>query len=498
MKICSIILIFLTLFFGVEVFNVYNKVSAEESPSVEATVKTSVCGNHIREGGEQCDLNNLGGKNCSKLGFSGGTLSCSVSCEFDTSACSTDAEATDTKQFNSSNGGTHTLNNGNNSAKITLPANFHAHDLQLRMFSHPNNYFSSTKPALSGKNFIGKTYDFVFVDPDGEIVSTLSQSATIVLTYTDSDISGIDESTLTPYRWGDNDSSWQLVAGATIDTANNKITFPITSFSSLVVLGSPQQQQQPGGGGGGGGTYTPPATTQINLSGRAYPLSKVTVLKDGQVAVTTIAGPDAKFDVSLSGLSSGDYSFSVYGEDDTQRRSILFTFPVFITQGATTNIGGIFIAPTIAVDKSEVKKGDDISIFGQSAPSSTITIGVASEEKFVKTQADKDGVYLYNFDTALLEIGDHTARSKSALEDKITSFGKIVGFKVGTENILAEEISQLPAQGDLNSDNRVNLIDFSVAAYWHGRPSPPAAIDLNKDGKVDLTDFSIMAYYWTG
>jgi hypothetical protein len=345
-KICFIILIFFIIFIGVETFSLYNKVFAEQSAEVEATIKISVCGNNVKEGEEQCDGTDLDNASCVSLGFGGGALSCGPSCEFDTSLCTT----------------------------------------------------------------------------------------------------------------------------------------------------------APGGGatGGGGGIYTPPAITQVNLSGRAYPLSKVTVLKDGQIAITTIAGPDAKFNVSLSGLSSGDYTFSVYGEDANQRRSTLFTFPVFITRDASTNIGGIFIAPTIAVDKSEVKKGDDISIFGKSAPSSTITIEIASEEEFVKTQADKDGVYLYNFDTASLEIGSHTARSKSALEGKITSFGKTVGFKVGTKSVEAEEINQIPAQGDLNNDNRVNLIDFSVAAHWYGRPSPPAAIDLNKDGKVNLTDFSIMAYYWTG
>jgi len=55
------------------------------------------------------------------------------------------------------------------------------------------------------------------------------------------------------------------------------------------------------------------------------------------------------------------------------------------------------------------------------------------------------------------------------------------------------------AKGDLNSDGKVNLVDFSIAAYWYGRVFLPAAkaSDLNSDGKVDLADFSIMAYYWS-
>jgi hypothetical protein len=97
-------------------------------------------------------------------------------------------------------------------------------------------------------------------------------------------------------------------------------------------------------------------------------------------------------------FSSGDYTFSVYGEDKNGMRSSPFTFSISITSGALTRISGIFIAPTIAVDKSEVKKGDNIVIFGQSSPLSEIIINVNSENEFFeKTPSDKDGIYLRNF-----------------------------------------------------------------------------------------------------
>jgi len=253
-----------------------------------------------------------------------------------------------------------------------------------------------------------------------------------------------------------------------------------------------------GGGGGGGGYVAPPVVTQVNFSGRAYPKSAVTLLKDAQVAATTVAGADANFQISLSGLSAGNYIFSVYSEDSKGVRSSLLTFPVSVTSGATTNVSGIFIAPTIAVDKSEVKRGDNIAIFGQSVSSAEITISVNSDEEFfAKTPADKDGVYLYNFDTTQLEVGQHLAKSKASLGGEISSFSKAVGFSVGTKSVAVEPEKKV-LKGDLNNDGRVNLIDFSIAAYWYKRPNPPAKVDLNKDGKVDLVDFSILAYYWTG
>lgn len=260
-----------------------------------------------------------------------------------------------------------------------------------------------------------------------------------------------------------------------------------------------------GGGGGGGSSYTPPKiVTQITFTGRAYPLSKVGVLKDGQLAISTIAGPDANFKISLTGLSTGNYTFSVFSEDAKRQRSTPFVSQIYITRGASTTVSGIFIAPTIAVDKSEVKRGDNIVIFGQSAPSASITISVASEEVFVKTKASaKDGTYLYNFDTTPLEIGQHATKSKATVQDEISSFGDAVNFTVGKKTVVSQPVKIQLEKCDLDGDDRINLVDFSIVAYWYKRPlsnefAKLEAQFLNGDGKVDLVDFSIMAYYWTG
>jgi hypothetical protein len=256
-----------------------------------------------------------------------------------------------------------------------------------------------------------------------------------------------------------------------------------------------------GGGGGGGGGATPPYTppvTSVIFSGRAYPLSKVSVLKDGQLSVSTVAGPDANFYVAYNGLSSGNYIFAVYGEDQMGRRSTLFTFPVYISAGTTTQVGGIFLAPTIAVDKTEVKLGENLTIFGQSVPEASVTISVHSpQEIFTQVKADVHGAYLYNLDTATLTLGEHETKAKSTIQNELSAFGKVLNFTVGQETVKTEEKPAVD-KGDLNHDNKVNLIDFSITAYWYNRSDPPAGIDLNGDHKVNLIDFSILAFYWTG
>jgi len=102
-----------------------------------------------------------------------------------------------------------------------------------------------------------------------------------------------------------------------------------------------------------------------------------------------------------------------------------------------------------------------------------------------------------------LAFGQHLAKAKSAYEGAASPYGSAAGFRVGTKNVLASAPAVCAVKADLNNDCRVNLVDFSIAAYWYKRAisvefAVKEAERLNGDGKVNLTDFSIMAYYWTG
>lgn len=267
-----------------------------------------------------------------------------------------------------------------------------------------------------------------------------------------------------------------------------------TSSSSSSTGGGSSSSSSSSGGGGGG------IPASVTFSGRAYPLSRVILLKDGQEAINTVSGPDARFTISISNLNSGTFTFSILGEDYQGRRSTLFTIPISVTYGVSSTISGIFLSPTIDINKQTVKRGESVTIFGQTAPDSEVTIAVhSSEPVFKKTQADANGVYLYSLDTAPLEYGSHNAQSKAELAatNEATSYGKVISFTVG--DTTKEKSTGCDAlRGDLNHDCRVSLIDFSILAYWYKKSSFPPADDLNSDGKISLIDFSIMAYYWTG
>ena len=256
-----------------------------------------------------------------------------------------------------------------------------------------------------------------------------------------------------------------------------------------------------GGGGGGGGGVTP--VTGASFSGRAYPNRTITLLKDAQIVATTIAGGDANFSITITGLTPGNYIFSLYSEDWQGRRSTLSTFPLSITSGTITSVTGIFISPSLDVDKSEVKRGENIAIFGQTAPQADVTIQISgSPDFFAKTVSDKDGVYLHYFNTVVLDYGTHYAKSSAAIGAlAVSNFSPVVSFAVTTRNVMKARITVL--KGDLNKDGKVNLVDFSIAAYWYRRILSPAMIEiecerLNCDKKINLVDFSILMYYWTG
>jgi hypothetical protein len=259
----------------------------------------------------------------------------------------------------------------------------------------------------------------------------------------------------------------------------------------------PPPPPPPSGGGGGGGGGQSSSANEVIFEGRAYPGSSVTLLRDGRFLATTIAGNDARFRIAQSDIAAGSYIFSLYGIDADNNKSPTINIPIALSKSISTMVSGIFIAPTIAVDKIEVRKGDTLTIFGQTTPASDVTVTVNSAEPFFfRTQSGNDGAYLYRLDTSILEYGSHTARSKTTYGAEVSEYGLAAGFVVGNRTVPSTGVRFLKA--DLNNDSKVNLIDYSIMAYWYKRGSPPVHVDLNTDGAVDLVDFSIMAYYWTG
>lgn len=259
--------------------------------------------------------------------------------------------------------------------------------------------------------------------------------------------------------------------------------------------------------GSGGGTSKAPtrATASVQLSGLAFPQSEVILLKDGQRETSTVADPDARFSISLSGLSSGTYAFSLYSQDDSGQQSSTFTFSVSVTSGTLTTVDGIFLAPTLVLNRTELFLGEPLTVFGKTTPNSLVTIVIRAAVEFVEQiKADIHGGYNLMFDTQFLIPGNYRIEAKASKDGKesVSSTESTLTLLdndlVDTDLLESDYPAIYRARSDITNDSAVNIVDFSVGAYWYLRPNPPQNVDINQDGIVDLVDFAIMAFYWTG
>ena len=235
----------------------------------------------------------------------------------------------------------------------------------------------------------------------------------------------------------------------------------------------------------------------VIISGYAYPNSTTHLLQDGSMVLSAPSEEDGRFEMRLLSLEPRVHVFGISAVDANGERSILQTFSVNVEDKVTTVIDGIFLPPTIYADKLEVKKGGNINFFGSSVPNAkialTLNLSILERESIVGV----DGKWSISLNTSSVDYGNHIARAflpKSLAKQRYSS---TVSFLVSDKNIFASLEDNVTKKIDINGDGRVNLADFSVAAFWYQKPDPEKG-DLNGDRIVDLVDMSILAYYWTG
>lgn len=268
-------------------------------------------------------------------------------------------------------------------------------------------------------------------------------------------------------------------------------------------------------------TSTPPSTIptisfpgvtnsidSVTFRGLGHPSGIISLLKNGVVVAETPVSPNGTFQIGLRGLLPGTYSFGIRGEDQNKLKSTLDLYTVELSDGITTTVEGIFLSPTITSDKIEVKRGDAITFLGYTAPNATITVTVPSPVLIQKkVTADSFGAWFYKLDSSNLALGIYASKARANTSSTTSSLSDPLNFIVSTINkirtpqrniAVAQSTLGSRTRCDLNNDNKVNILDFSIMAFWYKRIGFPKLVDLNQDGKVNLTDLSILAYCWTG
>ena len=280
----------------------------------------------------------------------------------------------------------------------------------------------------------------------------------------------------------------------------------VTATPSGVVTPPPPP---PSSGGGGSAYVAPTPDGTLVVLGRAYPSASVNILRDGAIVSTVNALSSGDFYATLT-LPSGSYQLGFSAKDSLGRFSSLLTMPVVVVGAKSITLGGIFLSPTLDLDKRIVSSGDSVGVSGYAYPGSSVALLVSldptlvSNVRVVELPVAADGRYTYRFFTTDFTEGLYVAKTKSTIkqtgESSVLSSPELFIITSDESKKKPERLCRL---GDLNDDTRVNLVDFSIATYWNKKVLRVPFIAkeaecLNNDGKVDLYDFSLMAYFWTG
>ncbi|MBI5467092.1 MAG: hypothetical protein HY975_02655 [Candidatus Kerfeldbacteria bacterium] len=242
-------------------------------------------------------------------------------------------------------------------------------------------------------------------------------------------------------------------------------------------------------------TTPAPSNPSVEFHGIAAPGAVVTVLRGGAQVGSITAGGDASFTVALVNQPVGQQSYDIQASDATGHSLAPVTFALNLTAGTNTIISGIFLGPSIGVDKPAVKLGQFLTVSGTTAPSSAVTLTVSSETPTSFTvSSDGLGRWSKLVNSQEIGVGTHTATARALLG------GNQVSAQSATVTFAVNPLEQCDGKktADLNCDAAVNLTDFSILLYFWQQTTPSnGRADINGDGRVDVVDFSIMLYQWT-
>ncbi|MFA6512224.1 MAG: dockerin type I repeat-containing protein [Patescibacteria group bacterium] len=235
--------------------------------------------------------------------------------------------------------------------------------------------------------------------------------------------------------------------------------------------------------------------TKVIFTGIAYPGEQVTLQRAGVTIASVPADPTAHFDIGFE-TDPGSYAFTVYATDEEGRTSPSMSFSVTLTEGVILTVNGIFLGPSIEVEQPTYALSDTVVVFGQTAPSSQVTLFVSSDTtQTYDTVSDTNGLWSRSLLANDIGTGTHESNAKAENPDALISeLSKTVTFAVEDDDLCSGK-----TRGDLNCDGSVNLVDFSILLfYWQQTHPANERADINDDGIVNIVDFSIMLFYWTG
>ena len=128
-----------------------------------------------------------------------------------------------------------TTNEGTN-VSADLPANAVSASTAVKIEAMDNLTVIDSRPAPGIRNVVGGfVYNYTATAND-QIISNFNKDVTLNFTYTDDQISGLDESTLKIYYWKESTSQWMAMV-TTVDAENNTLTVVTDHFTYFAIMG---------------------------------------------------------------------------------------------------------------------------------------------------------------------------------------------------------------------------------------------------------------------
>jgi hypothetical protein len=220
-------------------------------------------------------------------------------------------------------------------------------------------------------------------------------------------------------------------------------------------------------------------------------------MRDGLEIGTTQANAQGKFIFNRTNLTSGDAIIGLWATDNARRRSITWTFAIALPPSAQAKGAGIILPPTISLQSDVVAPAGSLFVQGASTPGSSVLVSFLPGKSETAVSVGLDGLWKYTRTGASFDLGEYYIKARTILppgQDK-SEWSQLVPFTVG----VPKPGSQCENGPDVNGDGKIDLIDFSILAFWWDqRVVTGATYDLNCDDRVTLADFSILAFSWSG
>jgi hypothetical protein len=249
-----------------------------------------------------------------------------------------------------------------------------------------------------------------------------------------------------------------------------------------------------------------PITEAVFVRGVTSPFATVWLLRDGGRYASIESGPDGLFTFSLKTFPAGVYMMGLYSESTEGLRSSVFPFPVQIGGGGINVFENFMLAPTINIEESRVAPGDDITVYGEAAPHTQVTVALYKDGRALLTataSTTSKGKYEILVPSISLMPGSYTALTYSATTSRISAPSRVLTISVGDFSVPRyRDFDVCPyVRGDLNSDCRVNTLDTVRLLEMYRNTTLDSRLEferLNGDRKIDMRDFGILFYNWTG